>query len=181
MNETKPREYLEKGMKAYRAGKNKEAIIWFRRLITEYPESSLADNAHYNLGIIYETMKKYQRALIEYKTILHEYPESDAAMWAPDKIEQLKEVSDEACELFYESQKLYKEGKLDKSKKILEDIIQNYPNSDLIDNAYLSLALILKQKGEKEIARSLILKVLSEYPDTDAAQLIKEVDLLSQF
>ncbi len=166
---------LKDGMNAAKAGRNDDAIKSLRKLTLGYPDSDLADNAHYNLGIIYKRMEQFNKSMTEFKTVVEHYPESDAAQFAPDEIEALEELTDPACDIFYSGQSfMMKKNKLEAKKKF-EKITNEFPDSDLIDNAYLALAQIELQIGNTATAIKILDKIEAEYPGTDAAALVPDL------
>jgi TolA-binding protein len=144
-------------------------------LVLQFPDSDLADNAYYNLGIIYKRLEKFGKALIEFKTVVKHYPDSDAAIFAPDEIEALNELSDPACELFYEGQTLMIQKKNEEAQTIFKRITTEYPNSDLIDNAWLSLAQISIRSGSTATAIQILDRIERDFAGTDAAALVPDM------
>lgn len=174
MTET-DRELLKKGLEAARTGRNDEAVRQLRKLVLLYPHSDLADNAHYNLGKIYRIQGQTAKALVEFKTVLDVYPDSDAAVFAPDEIESLKEMTDPACDLFYLGQGLMVKQKPDEALVIFERITREYPDSDLLDNAWLALAQIAFQLGHTASGIEILDRIERDFPGTDAAALVPEL------
>ena len=167
--------YLKAGKRFFQEKNYGEAILRFRKLIIEYPDSDLADNAHYNLGVIYSKQGDYSKSFVEYKTILERYPDSDAAVWAPDMIEELKEKIDPSAPLFYKSQELYRSKRHVEAEEVLNEMLEQYPDSDLADNAHFSLGMIRLAQGRKEEALSEFEIVKEKYAGTDAAQLVPDI------
>jgi TolA-binding protein len=166
---------LKKGMDAAKAGRNEEAIKELKKLTLMYPDSDLADNAHYNLGIIYKRMKKYNKAINEFKTVVEHYPDSDAAIFAPDEVEALQELTDPACERFYKAQSLLMNKKMDEARAEFEKIIEEFPDSDLIDNAYLAIAQIDIHTNNSASAIKILDMIEKEYAGTDGAALVEDL------
>lgn len=167
--------YLKVGKRLFQDRKYDEAIIKFRKLIIEYPDSDLADNAHYNLGVIYGMQGEYSKSFVQYKTILERYPESDAAVWAPDQIEELREKIDPSAPLFYKAQALYRNKRYTEAETILKALLEDHPDSDLADNAHFSLGMIRLAQGKKEEALEEFEIVRKQYAGTDAAQLVPDI------
>ncbi len=68
-----------------------QAIIFFRRLVADYPKSALADDGQYRLAEIYEIfLKDPQRAYIEYQKLIELFPRGDFVPYAKKKLEKLK-------------------------------------------------------------------------------------------
>jgi TolA-binding protein len=170
---------LKKGMDYFHQKKHKEAITELQKLVNLYPDSSLADNAHYNLGIIYATLGKNNKAFYHFKVVVEEYPDSDAAIFAPGKMEELKERLDPSFPIFNDGMDLLKKKDWEAARKKFTEIISQYPDGELVDNAYINLALLELKDGNKPQAITYLKEVVEKYPETDGARLIKEEDLLN--
>jgi len=57
-------------------GKYVDATAAFGKFITDYPQSSLLDNAHYWLGEAHYVGKDFTQAQREFKTVVERYPDS---------------------------------------------------------------------------------------------------------
>lgn len=53
-----------------------DAISAFKRLCREFPDSDLADDALYNVGLIYFHLNDLQQAVIYLNRVINEYPDS---------------------------------------------------------------------------------------------------------
>lgn len=167
--------YLKAGKRLFQEKNYDEAILKFRKLIIDHPDSDLADNACYNLGVIYGIQGEYSKSFVQYKTILERYPDSDAALWAPDKIEELYEKIDPSAPKFYEAQALYRDKRYAEAEAVLQTMLEDYPDSDLADNAHFSLGMIRLAQGRKDEALEEFQIVRDQYPGTDAAKLIPDI------
>lgn len=70
----------------------RESRGYFERVIKEYPNSSLADDAQFNIGLIFDWdemggVNNFAQALIEYQKVIDNYPESSAYSKAKARIE----------------------------------------------------------------------------------------------
>lgn len=173
--EKQVKKMLDDGIRFVKGKKFDDAIRVFKQIFVMYPDSSLADNAHYNLGMVHEMKKEYSRAFVEYKTILELYPDSDAAMFAKDKVEELNQNLDAAAPEFSIGQNFYLNKKYAEAEKIFSDIVSKYPKSTLIDNALFFIGMIKKANKDYDGASKIFREVREKYPDSDAAQLIDEV------
>lgn len=61
---------------ALKDGKYEDAVNGFKRFLTTFPNSALADNAQYWLGEAHYVMKQYPDALRDFKTVTDKYPDS---------------------------------------------------------------------------------------------------------
>ena len=166
---------LDEGIKCVKAKKVDDAIVLFRQIFVNHPDSSLADNAHYNLGMVYEMKQDFTKAFLEYKTIIEVYPQSDAAMFAKDKIEELNQNLDPAAAEFSVAQNLYINKKHDEAEKMFIDIMAKFPRSTLIDNALFYLAILKRNRNDYEGAKALFGQIVEKYPDSDAAALVPDI------
>ncbi|MFZ2957793.1 MAG: tetratricopeptide repeat protein [Candidatus Ozemobacteraceae bacterium] len=76
----------------------------------------------------------------------------------------------------------FREGKLANAEKLFRDFLSSYAKSDLADNASYNLAKICMKRGEKQKALEWLDRVLTQYPDSDAAYFAKDerVELLRE-
>ena len=95
------------------------AIKDFTSFIDLYPNSALADNAHFWIGECYYSMKDYDRAILEYDKVIKDYPNADKVPSA-----MLKEG--------YAFAEL---GEINSARVVLNDLIQNYPGEPQADLA----------------------------------------------
>ncbi|HNY11567.1 MAG TPA: tetratricopeptide repeat protein [Candidatus Wallbacteria bacterium] len=173
--EKQVKKMLDDGIRFVKGKKLDDAVRVFKQIFVMYPESSLADNAHYNLGMVHEIKKEYSRAFVEYKTILELYPDSDAAIFAKDKVEELNQNLDVAAPEFSIGQNLYLNKKFADAEKVFSEIVAHHPKSDLIDNALFFIGMIKKAKKDYEGAKRIFNDIREKYPDSDAAQLLDDV------
>lgn len=61
---------------ALKDGKYEDAVNGFKRFLSSFPASALADNAQYWLGEAHYVMKQYPDALRDFKTVIDKYPDS---------------------------------------------------------------------------------------------------------
>jgi len=100
------------------------AIDAFRAFVKEYPQSQLAPNAGYWIGISYANLKDYPRAMAAQQEILTRYPQSPKA---PDAMLAIAAIQAE-------------QGDAGSARNTLEDIIARYPGSDAAGKARTRLA-----------------------------------------
>lgn len=158
----------------FRKGEVDEAEQMFRDFIKQFPESSLADNACYNLAKIAYRNDDKAGALSWYEYLLENYPDSDAAYFGKDEYADLchemgKETKELSDECYYYGCTLLKMGKLDEAVTEFNRLINEYPDCEYVDNAYYQLGLICKRRGDKEGAQKYAEIILTQYADTDAA------------
>jgi tol-pal system protein YbgF len=120
-------------MKAYDAASNlfrrndfRSAIDAFRAFVKDYPESQLAVNAGYWIGISYANLRDYRNALSAQQDILARFPQSSKA---PDAMLAIAAIQIE-------------QGDAGSARNTLEDIIARYPGSDAAGKARTRLSAL---------------------------------------
>jgi tol-pal system protein YbgF len=81
---------LNIGNALYNAGKFKEALAAFQRVISDYPKTETIPSAYYKLGVTYEQLKQPELARQAFETILKEFDASVVEyMLARQRLERL--------------------------------------------------------------------------------------------
>jgi TolA-binding protein len=171
-DEASAKKLMDAGLSAYRKGDLKLAVTELLELVARYPHSSVADNAHYNLGMIYERLGLTEKAHNEYEAVVLFYPNSDAAPFARDKLEELAQKADAAAPLFRQAQELYRQGDYRTAMRRYEQLIEDYPHSSLVDNALFGLGTLHRYHGDATKAAEIFRRIRERHPDSDAAQLL---------
>ena len=68
-------EYFKEAIVAAKDEFYMDAIRLFEKLVNEFPESDLADDAFYDLGLCYFQMHQFDKAIENFKTVINDYPE----------------------------------------------------------------------------------------------------------
>jgi tol-pal system protein YbgF len=130
---TPTKEEQAREMKAYDAASNlfrrndfKSAIDAFRGFLKDYPDSQLAVNANYWIGISYANLRDYRNALTTQQEILARHPQSAKA---PDAMLAIAAIQIE-------------QGDAGSARNTLEDIIARYPGSEAAGKARTRLAAL---------------------------------------
>lgn len=168
---------LDEGIALYKAGSPGDAIQRFLKLVSLYPDSDLADNAHYNMGQIYLRREDYEGAFAEFQTILDVYPDSDAAHFAKDMVQEIAHQVDPSAKVFEAAQQAYIGRQLDRAVELYQKLLRENPKSSLADNAHLALAMIGKVRKDRKMVEAHLEALRRDYPDSDAAQLLAELGL----
>jgi tol-pal system protein YbgF len=120
-------------MKAYDAASNlfrrndfRASIEAFRAFLKDFPDSQLAVNASYWIGISYANLRDYRNALSTQQEILAKYPQSAKA---PDAMLAIAAIQIE-------------QGDGGSARNTLEDIIARYPGSEAAGKARTRLAAL---------------------------------------
>ena len=120
-------------VKAYDAASNlfrrndfASAIEAFRAFIKDYPQSQLAPNAEYWIGIAYANQKDYKNALAAQEGLLARHPQSPKA---PDALLAIAALQAE-------------QGDTGSARNTLEDIIARFPGSEAAGKARTRLTAL---------------------------------------
>jgi len=98
----------------------------FRAFLKDFPQSALAPNATYWIGICQANLKDYKAALATQEGLLSRYPQSPKA---PDALLAIAAIQSE-------------QGDAGSARNTLEDIIARYPGSEAAGKARTRLAAI---------------------------------------
>ncbi len=127
------REDQAREMKSYDAASNlfrrndfASAVDAFRAFLKDYPDSALAPNASYWIGISYANLKDYPKALAAQHELLEKHPQSAKA---PDALLAIAAIQVE-------------QGQAAAARNTLEDLIARYPSSDAAGKARTRLTAL---------------------------------------
>ena len=95
------------------------AIESFRTFLRDYPQSQLAANASYWIGISYANLKDYRNALAAQEEVIAKYPQSPKA---PDALLAIAAIQAD-------------QGDSGSARNTLEDIIARFPSSEAAGKA----------------------------------------------
>ena len=70
-------EIYDKTLGLYKDGRYEEAIADFKSFLKSYPESDLADNAHFWIGDCFRALKEYEEAILAYQRVINGYPKGN--------------------------------------------------------------------------------------------------------
>jgi len=128
-----PAQLQAQEMRAYDAASNlfrkndfSGAINAFRAFVLEYPQSQLAPNAEYWIGISFANLKDYKNAVAVQEALLKNYPQSPKAS---DALLAIAAVQVE-------------QGDHGSARNTLEDIIARFPASEAAGKARTRLAAL---------------------------------------
>ncbi len=179
------KETIKKGLPAeelYRASmealENKKygkAIEGFKRLVFEHPGSERIDDAQFYLGEAYFASGDYENAVVEYRFLIQGFPESP---WIDDATYKLGLTYFKASPAYYLDQRRTQEA-----LRIIERFLDNFPESDLRDEAAsvkndcenklsrkeLENGRLYYKLGHYGSAELYLLDMLSTYPESSHA------------
>lgn len=173
--ELEPAELFKRGMELVKSGNKHGAISTFIQFTRKHPQSGLADNAYYNLGICHKELKDFAKAIVFFKIVLIQYPDSDAAPMAKDQLEDLENLMDPAAEIFIKAEQSLINNSLQEAWNGFSTIMEEHSSSVLADNALFSLGMIARKKGDHKRAQQLFDQVIRDFPDSDAAANVKNL------
>jgi tol-pal system protein YbgF len=67
----------EKTLEYYWDGRYDEAIAGFKKFLTLYPSSDLADNAYFWIGECHRASEDYEEAILAYQKVINDYPKGN--------------------------------------------------------------------------------------------------------
>jgi tol-pal system protein YbgF len=70
-------EIYDRTLGLYKDGRYEEAIADFKSFLKSYPESDLADNAHFWSGECFRALKEYEEAILAYQRVINGYPKGN--------------------------------------------------------------------------------------------------------
>lgn len=103
----------------FKANKLQASIAAFIKFLQKYPNTTLAPNAYYRIGVAYFGLKDYKNAVNSYLTLANKYPSSASA---PNALL--------AASICYQSM-----GDKENARKALQQILSSYPNSSIAPRA----------------------------------------------
>ena len=108
----------------YKKGRYDAAVTAFRAFLTQYPQSSLAPNAHFWMAECYVKTHDFGRGMEEYEQVITRYPKSGKA----------------ASALYRKAVVLLELNEKEAAKTALRQLIANYPESEDFQRARAKLA-----------------------------------------
>jgi len=118
------------------AGNYTQAVKEFQTVINKYPNTSWAARSQYNIGDAYYNAGEFDRAVEEYRKVMQQYPQSNYIIEAVNGIQYAQLSAD----------------KPDSSSAILEEFLNNHPQTGTADQLRYRQASNLMQSGDYENA-----------------------------
>jgi TolA-binding protein len=184
--ETPCKEKIWEGIQLVRESKVKEGMQILHKVALEFPNCNVADDAFYYMGLVFLNYSKKAKAYSCFYKIVHEYPNSNVFRYAKLRLQELENERDPAYELFYKVEYSFREKKYDEALKLIKTIQSKFPDSVLVDNAYLYEALIYQNLYRIENkpdyshkAEELFDFILQKFPDSDAAEFVRKREHLA--
>jgi tol-pal system protein YbgF len=98
---------------AYDHGELDKARQLFKKLIKEFPKSSIVDNAQFWIGESYYREKWYEKAILEYQTVIEKYPHGNKVPAA----------------MLKQGMALKQIGEKSSARLILQELVKKYPKA----------------------------------------------------
>ena len=105
--------YYRDAFKLLKESQYEQALVAFKNFLKDYPNNSLSNNAQYWIGEANYVMQNYEIAINEYQALLNTYPNSQKTSHA------LLKIGYSYAEL----------GNIAEAKKILKEVIRQYPDT----------------------------------------------------
>jgi len=126
-------------------GQNEEAVSYYRKLVSQYPQSNLSDDALYRIGRIYFFDNQPDKAIENYNLVLEKYPSGD----------RLGEVLWELGWIYYST------GDYSQAKDIFANMASSFKSTDLEEKGLFWQAKCLQNTGQTEQAVELFKKIVA--------------------
>ena len=95
-----------------------DSINEFKSLAVEYPDSELADDALYNIGLCYFNMQQFEKSIGFFETVINEYPDGTISI-----LDGGNEFGKTAAKCHYAIVNCYLAlNELDNAKKVLDKL-----------------------------------------------------------
>ncbi|MDD5681262.1 MAG: tetratricopeptide repeat protein [Candidatus Omnitrophica bacterium] len=138
-----------------------ESIEISKRLLSEFPNSELADDASYAIGATLKEQKSYNKAIKAFRDFIAAYPQSKLT----------KSAVKEVLSIFT----VYGKGTSEeKTAAFLAEVVASYPDSDFAVMARFELASSLGSIGKVEEAAREYQYIIDNYPDSEYAGYAKK-------
>ena len=105
--------YYRSAFKLLKESQYDQALLAFKGFLKDYPDSAFSNNAQYWIGEANYVMQNYEIAINEYQALLNTYPNS-------------QKISHALLKIGYSYAEL---GNITDAKKILKEVIRQYPDT----------------------------------------------------
>jgi tetratricopeptide (TPR) repeat protein len=131
---------------------NEHAIWFWRKLLLIYGDDKRIPNAHFALGVLHDQKGQINEAAAEYKLVANRYSQTPLAPFALLRSSRLKMGLQDYTG----------------ASRDLKQLIEQYPDNELIGQAHLSMAETTMKAGHYEQACSLYRKAYTLGSSTEA-------------
>ena len=113
INPQEAEKYYRSAFKLLKESQYDQALLAFKSFLKDYPDSAFSSNAQYWIGEANYVMQNYEIAINEYQALLNTYPNS-------------QKISHALLKIGYSYAEL---GNIADAKKILKEVIRQYPDT----------------------------------------------------
>ncbi|MFH1406578.1 MAG: outer membrane protein assembly factor BamD [Candidatus Omnitrophota bacterium] len=166
-----PKEQLETAMTFYNAKDFEHAINEFKKLVHFYPRSQEAPESLYFLGLSYEATGYYYEAYQAYQKALEEYPHTERFDNMIEREYRLGEAFLGGAKVKLWKFPLY--PSYEYSAEIFQKVVENAPFGKWAAQAQYMAGEAYKKAGMYNEASLAFMKVLNNYPQSDAIEKAK--------
>jgi TolA-binding protein len=182
----------EQAMAALDEGLPGAAVEYLTTFLVKYPDSPLVAEVLFQRGTIYHLYQsRYLEAITDFRELLRSFPDNSHSFAARRNIAEILDTKIHACrKAIVEYQKLIDDFdtvvdddlfqhriascffdllNFEQAKLEFYQLINNYPASPLVDDAYYQIANILQTQGALEDAEKAYGLYLARYPQGDLA------------
>jgi outer membrane protein assembly factor BamD (BamD/ComL family) len=121
--------YFLEGLKDIKGNFFIDAIEQFKKIVTEFPDSELADDAEYNISLCYYELNQFDNAIVNLQKLIIDYPDATITILGAGN-----EFGRTAAKAYLLMVNCYLAlGKLEKTKEILT-LLEPYTDSYVMNN-----------------------------------------------
>ncbi len=152
------------------------AVIVFRRLLSDFPQSPYSDESQYKLAYAtflqsnppHLTQDKTFEAIRELQFFLNEYPDSE---WSAEVHALLQECFDKVAEKDYRIGNLYLKMKdWEAARLYLGELLERYPMSNWASRAQYEIAESYAREGKYREAMEQFEIFIQSFPENDLSE-----------
>lgn len=158
-------EHFDYAMKLYREKNLDEASDKFKEILKQYPQSRVAPEAQYRLGMLLEEKGDYLKAFKAYKRLVESYPQSE-------RFNEVIEREFRIGNVFLSGKKAKLAGleilpSLPRAVEVFQHVVKYAPYSEFGDNAQYHLALAYKKWNHFADAMEAFQQLIDQYPQSE--------------
>ncbi len=147
------------------AGEIRKALSAYRKLIKQYPASTIAPDAQYEIGQLLEGQGDYYKAFKEYQKVIENYP-------SYKKFDEILDREYQIGNLFLSGEKMKFLGiamlpAVDKAIEVFESIVRTAPYSSIAPRAQFNVGEAYRKIRRYNEAIPEYQKVIDNYSDSD--------------
>ncbi|MCH8524880.1 MAG: tetratricopeptide repeat protein [Balneolales bacterium] len=141
----------------YRLEQTFEAVQAFRRLLRQFPDSRLREQAMYNIGYIFFLNGNYTQAIEEFQRLIRQYRGSNWAARAQYNI----------------GDAFFNAGEFERAIEAYQAVLDNYPRSPLIIEAINGIQFSMLAAGMDDTSSELLEDFIRQNPQAATADRLR--------